>query len=216
MLKLSKPVQLLLAVALLAIVYMALGEEPTAERRSRKVSTKPVASKEYADGITQQDVDAKFEPLNQAPKDAFKPLVKRNTGRGQFESNASPDVIPAGFAGGESGWTFTGIVDTNGETEALLENKANGGSVFLTVGETWKDLTVQAIGGSTLSISGPDGKVRVIRLSEGDSVLPNVSIARGSEPMNPTLSGPINGRLEITPSNRPDRSSRAEITNETR
>ncbi|MBL8047258.1 MAG: hypothetical protein JNJ45_01120 [Chthonomonas sp.] len=214
--KISRPTQILVAGALIGITYMATSEEAVPERQTRKRPTASSQTKVYADGITQADIDAKFEPLNQTPKDAFQPLVKRESRRSDFNQTVAPDVIPAGFAAGESGWTFTGIVDTNGKTEALLENKGSGASVFLGEGEKWKDLTVESIGSATLSISGPDGNMRVLRLNDGDSVLPNVSIARGNEPMNPTLSGPIGNRFEITPSNGPNRSARAEITNETR
>lgn len=214
--KISRPTQLVLAAGLIGITYMATQEEAAPERKSRPKSAVKQKDKAYANGITQEDLDAKFEPLNQAPKDAFQPLVRRAARRGDFNQTVAPDVIPAGFTEGESGWTFTGIVDTNGQTEALLENKGNGASVFLSEGEKWKNLTVQSIGSATLSIVGPDGEVRVLRLNDGESPLPNVNIARGNEPMNPTLSGPIGNQFEISPSNGPNRSTRAEITNETR
>lgn len=127
---------------------------------------------------------------------------------------ASPDAVPSAFAGGEAGWSFTGIVDTNGLTQALLENRGSDASVFLSVGQVWKNLQVEGIGSSTLSVRGPDGSIKLLRLSETTSA--SGGFASGNEPLLPAVNNTIQNRFTITPENESSARSRAEVLNETK
>ena len=203
MLKFSNPVKLLMAVAGLAIVYMTLGGEGESVTKATKKAKLASASKvKMPDGISKEDFDAKFDALQEEPKNAFTPLVVSTRTARQSAEPGSVNGIPSDWTAGEAGWTFTGVVESDGQRQVLLENKSTGEGVFLNRGEHWKQLTVESIGESFVIITGPTGASRTLRLDDGETQVGTMSGNNGNQPMNP-LRGAITNRFEISPESQP-------------
>ncbi|MCE9559966.1 MAG: hypothetical protein K8R88_13585 [Armatimonadetes bacterium] len=203
MLKFSNPVKLLMAIAGLAVIYMLLNGESDAVAKTAKKPKLTSASKlKMPEGISKEDYDATFDALQEEPKNAFTPLVVSTRGARQSSEPASLNAIPSDWTAGEAGWTFTGVVETDGRRQALLENKSSGNGVFLNIGEHWKQLTVESIGESFMIITGPTGVTRTIRLDDGETQVGTMSGNNGNQPMSP-LGGAITNRFEISPEQQP-------------
>ncbi len=201
MAKISRPMWLMIGVGAIAITYMYTSEEQAAGRRTTKKPTSTKAAK-LPEGVTEEDYKAKFAALNESPKNSFVPIIARTTAGGLSGSANEPDAIPQEYAGGEPGWYFTGTAEVNGVQQALVENRTTAIGDFLVVGQTWKRVKVTGIGDNTLTLVGPNGQPKTLKLSYGitGQTMANSATVR---PLDPTLSGPIGGRgaVGLTPDN---------------
>ncbi len=84
--------------------------------------------------ITDEDRNAKFSRVTVAPRNAFKPVIKKLSAEAK---SASPSALPTNLTGGESGWAYTGTAEVDGRIQAVVENQAAGQGDFLSVGQTW-------------------------------------------------------------------------------
>jgi hypothetical protein len=190
---LSKPMQWLVLGSLVIVAYLLL--EPTlfpddATRVARKTVPKKASKK--GDIYTEEDYKAHFEAAKPTGKNNFKPIVyKVPTAK---SVNATMNIIPPAFAGGEQNWSYTGSAEIDGVLEALLENKVTGDNVFLKVGDTWKGISVEEITDDTLVLASPEtGLEKKFELPTEDAVT-----GTGFAPVNPPLRGNI-GPLGVTP-----------------
>lgn len=198
---LSKPMQfalvLVLGVAAWLVIGPMLSPEPATRPAARKATKKPVKAKggiEY----TQEDLDARFAPLNGSFKNAFKPIVvKQPTTVG---SGAAVNVVPPAFAGGEANWMYTGTAEIDGVLQALLENRTSGESMFLRVGDTWKGTLIQSISEDSIMLSASDGEEVTLHLPSDEEVPLTAGGFAPAQVTNPPLRGDISlGPLTAQP-----------------
>ena len=70
------------------------------------------------------------------------------------------------MTGGEANWRYTGTAQINGVREALLENSSTGESVFLRVGQSWKQAVLKKIENEAVVMTGPGGFTQRLQLGE--------------------------------------------------
>lgn len=147
---------------------------------------------ELPDGITQNDYDAEFEPLNESPASAFMPLVartSRNTG------GIEPNEFPPAYAGGEVGWFYTGTVVIDDVPSALVENELTGDGMYLEVGENLKRTTIMEIAPTYIVVKGTTGRslrLDLLRdLPEPGDEFDSLEIVPVRPDLNGMLGGPI-------------------------
>ncbi len=170
--------------------WVMTSSEPTAGQKSRSIP-RPKAAK--AAGFTEEDYSAKFDRLNEPPRDAFMPVVARSGG-----SAIGPNVVPAEFAGGEVDWVFTGRFVEDGVPRALVENKSSGEWVFLGAGQSWKSCSVQSIGPDSLTLQGRSGRTATLTpVTEYEDLTPSGSGAL--RPFAPPVSGEIGRGVALRP-----------------
>lgn len=189
----------LMGVAAIALGYIAL-TPPEAPIASTGKKATPKSS-DKKDQYQPADYTAKFAVYNEAPKDAFKPLIVRksaSTAPGPaLGAPNNPFAPSADDTGGEGGWSFTGYVVLNGQENALLENSKTGDGSYVTEGEHWKKVTIGKITPNTVEFIGPKGRhtIKLGEVSEPKApagVLPGIA---GVPPINPApaLRGTIGG-----------------------
>lgn len=196
--KLSKPIWYLLVTVLLTAVYLQMsGGEPEAARK-KKASTASKTDK-LPEGLTEEDFTKRFDPLNESARNPFMPIVARMSSA--RDGGVEPNAIPADLAGGEPGWYFTGTAEVDGVQEACVENRTSGVGEFVRRGQTWKRVRIADIGEGTLTIVGPNGQPKTLRLSYGvnEATMAN---SDGIRPLDPTLRGNIGGaNVGVSPEN---------------
>lgn len=171
----------------------AIKSSKAARQETGRSSTRTRSSTAFTD----EDYSATFPAVNEAPANAFKPLVvsaKAAGGSGSGSgSQAAPNEIPASFTDGESIWLYTGTASVDGVPMALVENPATSEGEFIKVGQRWKNTVVRKITPTTLVLSGPGGSrtFELLRDPEIDNL-----IEAETTPLNP-LRGDI-GRLEAS------------------
>jgi len=184
------------AVGLILFVYTS-GDDAAAPVK------KPLASKsKNASGGTDYipaDYTVHFAVLKDAAKDAFQPAVTKASLAG-----ADPGGLPGYLTGGDTNWQYTGSVQVNGNTQALLENTKSSDSVYLNVGQHWKHGKVKRISDSDVQLEGDNGKLFTVKMSEGDTKKDNVTVAQNEDAtataavQPPAMTGNI-GQLDVTP-----------------
>ncbi|MCH7945411.1 MAG: hypothetical protein IIC73_05270 [Armatimonadetes bacterium] len=173
------------------------GDGPGPRRGARSTAGPPT-------GIFDYDYDAKFEPLNESPENAFMPLVartRRNSG------GIEPNEFPPAFAGGESGWFYTGTVIIDDVPSALVENELTGDGMFLKVGENLKRTMISEITPTYIVVTGTTGRslrLDLLRdLPEPGDEFEGLVI----EPVRPDLDGVLGGPIRLPES--PDTSEQS-------
>jgi hypothetical protein len=147
------------AIGGLAIAAFVLTTPPEATAPTRsKVATKKAATKANAGPFTEADTRAKFTPVNDPLKNAFRPVVAQRSASIGFSSGPM-NAVPAEFAGGEGSWIYTGSAEIDGVPVALIENRSTNDGVFLKAGERWKSLVVRRITPNSVVLLGPSGTV---------------------------------------------------------
>lgn len=191
------------AIGIVAVITVALvatqltggsGSAAAARRTTKKTTT----TKSKNDPYTDEDRKAKFVVLTEDVKPAFRPLVLRNAPAAKGMGGGA-NFLPSDLTGGDATWAYTGYGEVDGVRQGLLENGTTGESVYLKVGQRWKQLTVQAITEEQMKVTGSDGESHTIPV--GDLVVPEqkmnsgVTPSGGVAPMNPAgaLSGSIPG-----------------------
>ncbi|MCH8978118.1 MAG: hypothetical protein IH945_02605 [Armatimonadetes bacterium] len=192
----------ILVVAVAAFVMTAPqgtedGDSSGSRRGARSASGPPT-------GVFDYDYDAEFELLNEPPKNAFMPLVartRRNSG------GIEPNEFPPAYAGGESGWFYTGTVVIDDVPSALVENELTGDGMYLEVGENLKRTTILEIAPTYIVVKGATGRslrLDLLRdLPEPGDEFDGLQI----EPVRPDLNGMLGGPIRLPES--PDTSEQS-------
>jgi hypothetical protein len=185
---------LVIGVGLVGITYLMTSSDDGTPAKKNNRSRTASSSRGKASQYTEEDYKAKFPVLNSSVKNSFRPIIARTTMT--LEAPEGPTGIPADLAGGEAGWTYTGTVEVNGVTQALLENPTTGAGDFVRVGDTWKKARVMGITQTEILLSGPAGTAK-IKLRGTEEALPTGGIMAPAR-VRPPISGPI-GPLSIQP-----------------
>ena len=146
------------------------------------------------DGVFPYDFDAEFPALNESPKNAFMPLVartRRNSG------GIEPNEFPPAYAGGESGWFYTGTVIIDDVPSALVENQLTGDGMYLHVGEYLKKTTISEIAPTYIVVKSTTGRSLRLDLLR-DLIEPGDEFdGLMIEPVRPDLSGILGGPIRL-------------------
>lgn len=190
--KKTSPVFWLLIIGVGAAAFVLTSPE---ESGKKTTATRNPAKKVVSTSlITEEDLKAKFDRVNNPAKNAFMPVVKKTAGL----DNASPSGLPIALTGGESGWTYTGTAAVDGRIQAVVENPGTGQGDFLSVGQTWKKAKVVAVTESSLTLEGSDGQQVTVKMQE--KLSSSSMLAGGFAPINiePGLRGQI-GPVAVRP-----------------
>lgn len=161
----KKPVFWIGVVSVAAIGWVLTSSDaPAAKSGGGKVAKKKSSSKKKSIEFTKEDFTAEFKPLNTELKNAFMPIVARKGGLSGGDGAANS--IPVDFAGGDSGWVFTGNAEIDGVATVLLENRSTGDGVYLKAGERWKSSAVASILSDGVVMKGPSGTKTFTLVSE--------------------------------------------------
>ena len=115
-------------------------------------TTSPKSASATTDGYLKEDHDARFASLKIEPRDAFEPLISKAT-----TAKIDPFTISDKLTGGGD-WMYTGMVQVNGQSEALLEEQKTGESDYVALGQHWKKARIKRISDSDLELVGDDGE----------------------------------------------------------
>ena len=205
--KVSKPVLYagILVGAVALIMVTTPGEESggkpgltLAEIRKGKSQSSKTGS-----AFTEADLKAKFERLNEEPRNAFMPLVVR-LDAGMNGGGLAPNEFPSTFTGGESGWFYTGTVIEDNVPSALVENQVTGEGYYLKVGEALKKSVITKITPTYILVNGTAGKsLRLDLLADPPEIedgFSNLAV----EPVRPNVEGII-GRQNDRPGGQTNR-----------
>jgi hypothetical protein len=190
------PVMVVVLVLGLVYVYASGGDTPTPPKKAAATTTggsSASSSSDITGMLTQADYTASFKTLKAQPKDAFLPKVSK-----AIEGAVGPDSggIPTNLTGGEQ-WNYTGMVQVDGNAEALLENPKTSDGVYVTVGERWKKAKIKRISDSDIELVGDDGQTVAVKVAEIASKAEKAEDAAASlQPASP-LTGAIGA--DITP-----------------
>lgn len=199
-------VYLVIGMVILAAWALAPAPKP---RKSTGIPPLPGGSRRAAnDAFTPEDYTAKFGVVTESPRDVFRPLVVPTSAASSLVA-MSPELVPAGIAGGESNWAYTGTAIIDGVPVALIENRQTLDGAFLKQGEGWKGAIVAAITPDTVTLVGASGRAVTLRLpmpsfdengAPSGPSSPGISPMGGSpvRPLDPRLSGPI-GEISVSP-----------------
>lgn len=165
MAKLSKPIQLLVVVGVVAGAVLFFTQPDDSPAKTTKKPASKKLSSSLATDYVPADFTAKFASLNQTPRNAFKPLIVRNSSLLRTVSPRS-NGVPGAFTGGDPNWAYTGCVEVNGEKLALLENSKSGDGVYLRKGDHWKSSLIRTVSEEGLIIVSSSGTVKKIQLGD--------------------------------------------------
>jgi hypothetical protein len=214
--KKTSPVFWIAIVGVAIAVYFLVGDESSPTGTGKAKQRPKAATQADKDGFLTIDYTAKFAPVVTPAVNAFKPLIARQGSRGAVPTFSNS--IPQAFAGGESGWIFTGVATVNGVPNGLIENESTGEGVFLKPGQKWKAAKVITITQVEMVMQGPEGDSRSIQM-------PREEWMEGGEiaPLPLPLSGPIgtrpvaqNGASENSSSARPNNTQSGNVNAFTR
>jgi hypothetical protein len=197
--KISRPVLYsLLGVIAIAALLMTGGDNKKPNAAS--TATKRVASKK-ADVYLKEDYDAakdpsRFQAVNLAGRNAFKPLIARRMPDAMSGGLAGEGGVPSMIAG--EGWVYTGMATVDNVPMALLENTRTQDGVFLKQGERWNGALVKSIKPEELMLVSREGVTFSIKLQSPELVVGG-SNAAGTMPVRPQLRGSIGQGLAIEP-----------------
>ncbi len=159
--KKTSPVFWLLLIGVGVAAFVMTTPEDVAKKTT---TTRNTAKKSTAVSlITEEDLKAKFDRVNDPVKNAFMPVIKKNVGDA---SQAAPNILPTNLTGGEAGWAYTGTAAVDGRIQAVVENPGTGQGDFLSVGQNWKQAKVVVVTESTLVLEGMDGQQVTVRMQE--------------------------------------------------
>jgi hypothetical protein len=157
----------------------------------RKKST--ASTKKKADIFVDNDYKVRYAMATEPIRDSFKPLITREAG------STGPSVqggIPAAYAAGDGNWVYSGMATVNGVPQALLENRSNQDSEFVTRGERWKSATIGAISADSITLNGPGGMTLTLAAGGPTEPSPEENVST-PQPVTPTpvpgMTGQIGG-----------------------
>lgn len=177
------------AVAVMGVAGFLLTEPPKASggldsegSGARRTSSR----KENESVFTKEDEQARFARLDGGTKNAFRPLITETDGRAA-RLGVLANQIPPDYVNGESGWFYTGTAIVDGVPMALIEDTAKGQGSYLKVGESILDATVVQISPSAITVAGPNGATKILRLIENRPINDDVNavVSSRSAPFDP-------------------------------
>jgi uncharacterized membrane protein YgcG len=181
-----------ISVSVAAAIYVYFDDSAPKIGVAKKKTLRTTTAKK--DEYLPEDYTAKFTPIQRAtaaePRNAFKPLVFRKKD-GLSTLPTISNIIPPAFAGGQTGWTFTGIAEVDGTMNALVENSATGEGEYLKPGQSWKACKVLTVTQESIVLLGDEGVARTVSL-----INPDGSYEGG--PVGP-MTVPVTGNIGIQP-----------------
>lgn len=182
-----------LAVVAGIALYMALPQDQatTGTATKRPATTKKAATDQY----TKEDYSARFAVSSEPVRNTFRPLVVRASS-GDRANAQNPGQVPNAVTGGDGSWVYSGMVTLNGVKEGLLENRKNGDSEYVHVGDHWKNGRIMVIEPGRLQVTGPDGtNYTLIASLDGEQTktadVPTNGGGNAPVTVPPGLTGPI-------------------------
>lgn len=191
MAKISKPVGLFAAVALVGgIAFYFLSEPDTGSKRtSRSALSKKTTAPA---GFPESDMTAKFARLTSALNDSFAPKIKVKKPE---IAGASGSMVP------KPTWALTGIYVYNGVKLALLENASTGESKTVKAGETWMGQQVLSVTSNGIMLANG---TQMLFAEPDENVLSNVTpVLLPNAPTVPANGVPRQGVAADPQPNRP-------------
>lgn len=192
--KVSKPV-IYAGVATLVVAFFMMSSQPEPTGTKGKTLAELRAgnkSKATAALYPKEDFEARFERLNEDPKNAFMPLVAKFES-GMTGGGLAPNEFPVALVGGEVGWFYTGTVIENDVPSALVENQLTGEGMYLKVGDRLKQSVITKIAPTYITVSGQAGmNVRLDLLADPPEIengFGNLAV----EPVRPNVNGIVEG-----------------------
>lgn len=179
-----------LVIGLVAVGVVAFIATAPEQRPASKSKPTGLGSSAKRSDAPKYDPDLKFSTVNLSDKNAFMPLIVRRQGGMSGQITGDPSALPPGFADGETGWYFTGIVELDGAKTVLIENRSTGEGDYLSTGQAWKTLRVVRIGEQGVVVEGPNGESRTLRLNDGSNMMEET--VEGDVPPA-SVTGPIQG-----------------------
>ena len=193
------------AAAGAAYVLTTPADPPTVASTTRKRTKSK--SKEDAQ-YNEMDRTAKFAPVVTPVADVFNPLVKKpvvivaKIPPSIDRPATNPGEIIGSLSGGEASWYYTGLVELDGQRQALLENTKTGETMYVSAGEGWKAARVRSVDVSAVVMVGPDGTSISIPISQygvapGGSPGSATTVASAAPPSTQPLNVPsgITGQI---------------------
>lgn len=189
----KKPIFWVATVGLGTAGFVLTSPEEGVAPKAKAPRTSKSAVAKKGSTFTKEDEEASFKPLNVTFKNSFRPVVIRSSG-GFGSGEGAANMIPPDFAGGSTGWVYTGSAEIDGAPSALLENRSTGDGVFLRAGERWKSASVVKITPTSVIMDGPSGTKTFTLVDESlrsSTVAANTQVppAQVSNPQD--LRGPI-------------------------
>jgi hypothetical protein len=189
--KVSRPVLYGGILGVGVIVWLATTPQGPAEGVGGKLDRSSSRSRQVQTQFTEEDLKARFDRLNEQPRNAFRPLVARTDKGGKL----APNEFPASYTGGEAGWFYTGTVVVNDVPSALVENEVSGEGLYLTVGESLKSAVIAQITPTYIVVRATSGQTLRLDLlrdvpEEGEGIED-----LGLEPVRPDVPGGLRGPI---------------------
>jgi hypothetical protein len=196
---------LVVGVVVVGVLFKMTEPEPVTKKKAsnRPTGQSTSSSKKKKDTFTKEDYSAQFASVETEMKNSFKPVIASKSTNSMLQQ-LTTNGIPALFAGGDPNWIYTGNMEIDGVPNALLENTSTGEGAYLRPGERWKQCTLKVVTEGSITLEGPSGYVKTIKVGTND-VQPVDPAAAGISPLPPAgnsprtasgnLSGPI-GPLE--------------------
>lgn len=128
--KISRPILYVALVGVVVATYLFVSE-PDAPAKKANKKTKVTAT--ARDGVTVEDLNAKFDRYADKGKDSFFPkVIPAKSSLGETAKRA----------GGLDNWNLTGVSIVNNVMSATLENTQTKELQFLKTGDVWNSLKV--------------------------------------------------------------------------
>lgn len=189
MAKVSRPV-LYGAIAAIGLIGYMLSTPPktTGGSKGKTLAELRAGSKgrTVAASVSKEDLEARFERLNEQPRNAFMPLVAKLEG-GVAGGGLAPNEFPVVFTGGEVGWFYTGTVIEDSVPSALVENQLTGEGMYLKVGDRLKTSTITQIAPTYIVVSGRGGQALRLDLLADPPEIENGFGNLAVEPVRPNV-----------------------------
>ncbi len=195
------------AVAVLGVAGFLMTEppKPTSDKDSEDAGPRRSSSRKEKETVfTKEDEQARFARLEGGAKNAFRPLITESDGRSS-RLGVLANQIPPDYVNGESGWFYTGTAIVDGVPMALIEDTAKGQGSYLKVGESVLNATVVQISPSAITVAGPNGATKTLRLIENRPINDDVNAVASSRsaPFDPAAgNASLRGSISPTGSGR--------------
>ena len=163
----SRPVALIAAVGVVAILALILSPSSSAPASGLAPSPKKRTAKKGNEpdwDLPAPDPKRRFARVMGLPRNVFVPLIAPERALVIPLTPGKDDLvaIPAKLAGGEGAWAYTGMVEANGVRMALLENKGLNQSGYVREGEAWKAARVVGITSAAIVLADDKGVAETV------------------------------------------------------
>lgn len=193
--KLSRPFMTIAVLSLLVIAFLLLSP-PTPSAPVATTRKKPVKVADAGWDFPPPDPKLHFAKPGRRGRNPFAPLVVADRAVPPPDAEKEDVVqIPAGLAGGEANWAYTGMAEVDGVRMALLENGGSKKSGYVREGETWKKSRIVGISSACIVLADEKGvSETVFRFNPNDPPKVKPLPEGGFQP-----TGPIGAGLGLRP-----------------